>query len=141
MGVGMRKLLAAFVKSREGFTLLEVMIALSILAVGLLGVIGMFSTSSGGNAQGRNMTQASVLAQSELDRLTNIVAYRNLVLGTSATETGLQPDSSSGVKFSRNYTITAPVAALDMKMITVRVTWVTKGETHKVEMTSVRNTD
>jgi len=140
MGEGMKKFPVTDRKGQEGFTLLEAMVSLTILAVGILGVIGMFVTSIGGNAQGRHMTEATSLAQSKLDELANMVPYVNLA---DDSETGLNPDgsiSASGL-YNRSWTVTQPVGALDMMQITGRVEWTTKGRTHEIEMSSLRYKD
>lgn len=138
MGDGMKKIAITGKEGSEGFTLLELMISLSILSVGILAVIGMFVTAIGGNAQGRNMTEASALAQSKLDYLMNVEVYDDLIGGS---ETGLKADGTSGGRYSRSWTVTAPVADVDMKRITVKVEWTSKERTHQVEMTSLRNAD
>ncbi len=134
----MKKIRVTCKEGQEGFTLLEVMISLAILAVGILGVVGMFSTSIGGNAQGRRMTEASALAQAKLTYLTNMEVYGSLANGSEA---GLKSDGTSGGIYDRSWTISTPVSTLKMKRITVKVAWTSKGYTHQVEMTTLRNAD
>lgn len=124
-----------------GFTLLEVMIALSILAVGILGVIGMFTTSIGGNAQGKHMTEATNLAQSKLDYLANSEIFANLTSSPLPVTSGI---------YTMTWKKTEPIPALGnkLKMIKVTVTWqsrkvggVSGGGSlmmHKVELETLR---
>ncbi len=63
--------------NNAGFTLLELMIALVILAFGLMGVSGMILTSVRGNAFGAKMMQATALAQDKIEELRN-TPYKTL---------------------------------------------------------------
>ncbi len=60
------------VADQRGFTLLELMIALVVLAVGLLGIVGMIVISIRGNAFGSQMSQANTLAQAKIEELRNM---------------------------------------------------------------------
>jgi len=62
---------------QAGFTLLELLIALVVLAFGLMGVSGMIVSSVRGNAFGNQMMQANALAQKKIEDLRN-VTYKNL---------------------------------------------------------------
>lgn len=53
----------------EGFTLLEVLVAMTIFAIGSLGVLSLVMTSMTLNSQSRNFAEASVLGQWKLDEL------------------------------------------------------------------------
>lgn len=55
----------------RGFTLLELMIALVVLAFGLIGVTGMMLTSVRGNTAGSKMTIAASMAQDKMEELRN----------------------------------------------------------------------
>ncbi len=55
--------------SKKGFTLIEVLIALTILAIGLLGVALMQVTSISGNTFSREMSVATELGQDMLEKL------------------------------------------------------------------------
>ncbi len=70
-------------KTSGGFTLLELLIALVVLAFGLMGVAGMILTSVKGNKFGSNMMLATSLAQDKIEELRNR-DYRNL-FGTCDT--------------------------------------------------------
>jgi prepilin-type N-terminal cleavage/methylation domain-containing protein len=63
--------------NHAGFTLLELLIALVVLAFGLMGVSGMIVSSVRGNAFGNQMMQANALAQKKIEDLRN-VDYKNL---------------------------------------------------------------
>jgi type IV pilus assembly protein PilV len=53
----------------KGFSLIEVLIGLIILAIGILAVAGMQITSIVGTSFSSNLTQASVIAQDRLEFL------------------------------------------------------------------------
>jgi len=55
--------------SKKGFTLLEVLIALAILSVGVLGIATMRIISTRGNCFGHYLTEASYTAQDRLEFL------------------------------------------------------------------------
>ena len=55
--------------SEKGFSLLELMIALSILAIGLLAMASMLTTGMGSNQMAQRVTVETSLAYSVLDEL------------------------------------------------------------------------
>ncbi|MDY6844161.1 MAG: prepilin-type N-terminal cleavage/methylation domain-containing protein [Thermodesulfobacteriota bacterium] len=57
-------------KTQEGFTLLEVLIALAIFSFGILGIASMQVTSIQGNAYASGLTEAATWAQDRMERLT-----------------------------------------------------------------------
>jgi prepilin-type N-terminal cleavage/methylation domain-containing protein len=58
--------------NKKGFTLIEVLIGLIILAIGLLIISGMQITSIKGNFFSRHVIQATLLAQNQLEELKNL---------------------------------------------------------------------
>ena len=56
-------------RSERGFTLIEVMIALAILAVGSVGIFALQQAATRGNVQGRMMTTATQTTATWLERL------------------------------------------------------------------------
>ena len=56
---------------QNGFTLLEILIAMVILAVGLLALSSMQGNFAAGNAKGRQLTRAMNLASSQVENMTN----------------------------------------------------------------------
>lgn len=77
----------------DGFSLLEVLIALVILSVGLLGVAGLMSTTLKSNDSAYMRTQATQLAYNMIDRMranltaTNALAYSVPMPTAAATAT------------------------------------------------------
>jgi type IV pilus assembly protein PilV len=53
--------------SNHGFTLLEVLVAITILAIGLLGVASMQISAISGNRLGNELTAATFLAQAQIE--------------------------------------------------------------------------
>lgn len=53
----------------KGFTLVEIMIAMFILTIGIIGVTGMFLTTIKGNAFARNTSIANRLAQNIMEQM------------------------------------------------------------------------
>lgn len=60
-----------FHNKESGFTLLELLIALFVMAFGMLGVVGMMLISVKGNAYGKRMMEATAMAQDKIEELRN----------------------------------------------------------------------
>lgn len=67
-----------------GFTLMEVMIAMAIFAIGILGVATMQISSTNGNTSARKHSEASEIAQSQIEWLMAI-PYANVAAGNDVT--------------------------------------------------------
>ena len=110
-------------RNRKGFTLIEVLVGLIILAVGLLAIAGMLVTSVKGNYFSNHLTQASYVAQDRLEFL------KNIPIDNAALTAGTHPEAPvtiSGRTFSRSYTV---VVNGNLRTITYTVTW-TEGINH-----------
>ena len=57
------------IKDKRGFTLIEVMVAMVIFAVGILALAGMQSNYISGNAQARLQTEATALGAHVIEQL------------------------------------------------------------------------
>jgi type IV pilus assembly protein PilV len=117
---------------KKGFTLIEVLIGLVILAFGLLAIAGMQITSVKGNFFSSNMTQASILAQDRMEVL------RNLNWGDAGLSVGTHNDGTiSGTIFARQYAVSI-VPGTTMLNITVTVTWRDSSD-HTISFSTVRS--
>lgn len=140
--------------NEKGFSLLEVLIALVILAVGLLALGNMQVMGIGGNASGQKITTATTLAQDALEGMTNVpyntVDLRAGVDGTAGNFDTDYPEFNNGVvaasktfmgiNYVRTYMVDRdyPVAGETMT-IQVAVNWTDQaGNAHSVTTASVR---
>lgn len=87
-------------KKERGFTLIEVLIALLVLAVGLLGMASLMMTSLQSSQSAYLRSQASLLAQDLVERMRanrdQAVKHDNYELAASASATTNPGCSSSG---------------------------------------------
>lgn len=87
------------IKDQRGFSLVEVMISLVILAFGMLGTISMFSASEKALSTSSRMTMALRLAQEKLESK-KAVSFESLLLddmdGDGILETRMVDDSTAG---------------------------------------------
>jgi type IV pilus assembly protein PilV len=61
-------------RRQAGFTLLELMIAVLILAVGLLAITALFATAIGNNGRSRVDSTATMLAESVIEQISAVLA-------------------------------------------------------------------
>jgi len=107
------------VKRSEGFTLLEVMIALVIMAVGLLGLAALQLVAVKSNAFSSEMTYATMLAQQHAEVLKGLPFTDTKLTPGSHTELG----SSKGVQYTVTWNVTPNVPASDMLSVNLTVQW------------------
>ena len=107
-------------KKQSGFTLIEVMIALVILAAGILALATMQIVSIRSNAFSSEMTYATMMAQSRLEAIRNmdyddVTAVGQVTLPVDATTKGV------AYRVERQVQDNAP--ATDMKTVTLIIDW------------------
>ena len=121
-------------KNKKGFSLIEVLIGLVVLAFGLLSIGAMQIVSIKGGYFSNNITRATVLAQNRLEQLKRLDFNNNNIdpaLSSGEHNDGAIPDSV----FTRGYNVqdTAPT----LKTITVTVRWVDRGD-HNISLSTMR---
>lgn len=104
------------IAAARGFTLIEVLVAVSIFSIAVLGLAIGATTVMRANQTGLNTTIATNLAQDKLEELKAKTAA-NIVSGGPVTTT------SGGVTFSRSWTVTSNSPVTGVKRIDVTVTW------------------
>jgi len=81
-------------KKHSGFTLIEVLIAMLVLAVGLLGLAGLQATSLTNNQSAYNRSQATQLAYDIADRMranvAGIATYTAILPGAATAKANCQ---------------------------------------------------
>jgi type IV pilus assembly protein PilV len=101
----------------KGFTLIEVLVAMLILAAGLLGVAGLTIGIIKGNLYSKNVTSATVVADQMIEGVQR-VGYTN-----ADTLAGTDTVSMGGTTYTRVTTISDATPAANMKTVTVSVSW------------------
>lgn len=109
-----------FLKS-DGFSLIEILIAIVILSISLLALAGLMVTTTRNNAAGGNLTEAATFAQDMLERL-RVSPLSAIPLNVTTTD---NPVGSTGITYTRSWiavpNIPAPNNTLDT--ITITVSW------------------
>lgn len=118
-------------KRSKGFSLIEVVIALFILAICLLALAGLMVTTARNTSFGGHMTEAAIFAQDKLEQLrgapwTGIIAGADTALG------------ATGISYARSWTVTANPTN-DQRGVTVTMNWTdpTKNSNHTIIVRSV----
>ena len=112
--------------SQNGFTLLEVLVAIVILTIGLLGTAGLTTGVIRGNHYSKNLTSATAAAQTQLESVKSS-GYAN------ATTTNFPSDTVTmgGMTFTRTTTVTNSSPAANMKTVSVTVSWTESNNTSR----------
>lgn len=124
-------------KDKQGFTLVEFLIATVILSVGLLALINLQWTAIRGNSDSKEMTRAIFLTEKKMEELKN-APYGALVIGTTQDiNNPMNGLGQSGGIFSRYWTIQPYLGSNFMKQVTVNVSWTLKGQSHNTTYQTV----
>jgi prepilin-type N-terminal cleavage/methylation domain-containing protein len=118
----------------KGFTLIEVLIGLIILAIGVLAIAGMQITSIRGTSFSNNLNQASILAQERLEFLKSL-PISDTRLGTGYGTQNYPNDMNVGI-FLGSYSATRNP---NYVLIRYTVSWLEQGVTHHVSFSTIKS--
>ena len=101
-------------RDSEGFSLIELMVAVTILGVGVLALAGLYPLATQKVVRGDLESRATFLGQAKIEELKR-TSWDNLVAtnGTDTVET----------VFVRNWTVTVDDPVPDMKRVNITVGW------------------
>jgi len=106
--------------------MLEVLMAVTIFAIGFLAVSTLVIATTRNNTAGNILTQATMLARDKIEELkmTNDPA-------------GLANGADTTAIFSRTWTITNPTGSTTARQVEVSVSWKRRGKNHKVVLKTI----
>ena len=114
----------------KGFSLVEIMIGIVLLAVGLLAIAGMQMASIRGNSFSVSMTQASFHGQSGLEILKGLPFKLSgdwpdaLSIGPHNFGSAFEDDGTiPGTSFTRAYTVIQHPTSANMRIIQLTINW------------------
>jgi len=126
-------------RSERGASLIELMIALVVLALGVLAVARLFPAGSRSNLNDRMLTSANYYVQEKIEAL-NRVLFSDAQLTDGRHPPGIATEAcgTSG-KWERYYEVTTMAAPLDnLKKVTVTVRWQFMGNRQTQSTTYLR---
>ncbi len=153
MGVNHREHMTVRIKDErreKGFTLLEILIAITILMVGILAVAAMETTAIRGNSFSRDTTEATTWAKDKVEHLMSL-PYDDVSLtdqdddadptdlnqvGAGIADYGPETPASP---YSLYWNVCRDWPISNTKTIRVIVTWQDRGATRRVTLTNIKS--
>jgi type IV pilus modification protein PilV len=115
----------------DGFTLIEVMIALVIMSIGLTALAAVQISAIRGNDFSKRMTTAISIAEAKMEQIKSS-SYVNILSESSIQIT------QSNMHFTRQVTVTNNIAPLtNTKTANVTVSWSEGSKSHSVPITTI----
>jgi type IV pilus assembly protein PilV len=119
----------SLISIEEGFTLIEIMIALVVMSIGLTALAAVQISAIRGNAFSKRMTTAMSIADGKMEQIKN-GSYASII-SESATQV-----TQSNMNFTRQVTITnGPLA--NTRTVNVTVSWSEGSKSHMVPITTI----
>ena len=127
--------------NQDGFSLIEAMVAASILGVVALGFAVGADRAVRHNVYSRSLAAATTLAQSKVEDLrSKVTSHADLTAGNHADAANpLRPDGTTNGIYTRSWTVTADTPATGLKTVQVTVTWSIYSDPHTVRLTMVHS--
>ncbi len=133
----------------KGFSLIEILIAITVFAIGILALGKMQITSIKGNSFGNELTRAITLAQNKAEELTGLPYDDPLTKDTNDNGIGGLDDTQSGNnviadgnqvngRYNISWNIANDYPINNTKTIRVFVTWSIRGNLKNTSITSMK---
>ncbi len=115
---------------KKAFTLIEILLALAILGVGLVGILSLFAVGAGSARQALNETRAALLGQIVLEEIKYLGASTSANFNTVTSSLGINA-YKTGLTEYNNFTLGLVVTdnplgatqAPNLKKIDLTVSW------------------
>jgi prepilin-type N-terminal cleavage/methylation domain-containing protein len=117
--------------NQYGFSLIEMMIAMAILALAMLAAATMQLGSIRNNASGNMVTQASMLGKAQMEVLKNTPDIEDIADGD---EFNIDADGQPGGIYNRSWRVVNRGA--NARRITVTVEWIKRGKSRSIVISS-----
>ena len=117
----MKTMTVSGMHNQKGFTLVEIMVAISILAIALLGLVSVTVMVIKSNTFSKSMTTATTLANDKMEQLKK-TSYASLASGTDTDSIHLYENMDGDTRFS----------CPGMKTVVVTVQWNWQGVARNV---------
>lgn len=125
-----KKLQNTFNKNK-GFSLIELLIAMSVMALGMLAAASMQYSAVRNNTTGNTSTQATMLAKATLEMLKNQdIDSTALAVGDYVDPTRVDANGNPGGIYNRNWRV--DLLGTSSRRIRVTVEWTRFGSTRRV---------
>jgi prepilin-type N-terminal cleavage/methylation domain-containing protein len=131
----MQKLLTTS-NNKVGFTLLEIMIALAIFAIGIIGMAKLSTFVTAGESFNKQMVNAVTVAHNDIEYILSL-AQTSTSLGVGNTFT--RPvQNLHGVNYTSEVAISAVGTSASSRRATVSVSWHDKFVPYDIQMVIIR---
>jgi prepilin-type N-terminal cleavage/methylation domain-containing protein len=118
------------VRGSHGFTLIEIVVAITLLAFGVLASASLTATLMRSNSGVTNRTRAVETLRLKVEDLQS-QKYAQIASGNDTATIG-------GIAFTRTWTVTPNAPAANLKTITLTVTWNDRQGNHTVSNQTIR---
>ena len=113
-------------KRERGFTLIEVMIAMVLTAIAIMGIIALYITETKASGFSRHTTEAAVLAEDKVEKIRTMASTN--IASTIESNLNERGQTGGGGIFKRTYSQTQmPVGSPLYADIAVTVSWTDDG--------------
>jgi Tfp pilus assembly protein PilV len=112
--------------AQDGFTLVEVLIAILLSVVAIIGMMGLYRVQTTSSSFSRHNTEATALAENQVEAL-------RVLQGTATAGSAVLINSQGGSNgiYTVNWSF-SPIVGYDVGSATVTVTWIEEGNTETV---------
>lgn len=111
------------IRREDGFTLNEILAAITLISIGILGFSLNTMSIIRGNYISKNVTTATYLAQDKIEQLKSLATLTDVDNCADPPEKGITATGTAGGVYDRCWTIEGSPLGAGLRKITVNVRW------------------